>query len=94
MPGPACPCPRPATRRRDLHVTVNDVALAAVTAGSAHSWSTAASSPIPHAIRSLVPVSAWAGAGVDEPGNRVTLMLADLPVDLDIRSSGSARSTS
>ena len=69
-------------RRRDLHVTVNDVALAAATAGFRALLIHRGVEPHPHAIRSLVPVSAWAGAGVDDPGNRVTLMLADLPVDV------------
>ncbi len=70
-------------RRADLHVTVNDVALAAVTAGFRALLVHRGLEPDPHAIRSLVPVSAWAGAGTDEPDNRVTLMLADLPVELD-----------
>jgi WS/DGAT/MGAT family acyltransferase len=70
-------------RRRDLKVTVNDVALAAATAGFRALLIHRGVEPHPHAIRSLVPVSAWAGAGVDEPDNRVTLMLADLPVELE-----------
>jgi diacylglycerol O-acyltransferase len=69
--------------RRDLNVTVNDVALAAATAGFRALLVHRGVEPHPHAIRSLVPVSAWAGAGVEDPGNRVTLMLADLPVDLE-----------
>lgn len=70
-------------RRRDLHISVNDVALAAVTAGFRTLLVHRGVEPHPRAIRSLVPVSAWAGAAVDEPDNRVTLMLADLPVELD-----------
>ncbi len=70
-------------RRRDLNVTVNDVALAAVTAGFRALLIRRGVEPHPHAIRSLVPVSAWAGNGVEKPDNRVTLMLADLPVDLE-----------
>ncbi len=70
-------------RRRDLKVSVNDVALAAVTAGFRALLIHRGVEPHPHAIRSLVPVSAWAGDGVDDPGNRVTLMLADLPVELE-----------
>lgn len=69
--------------RRDLHVTVNDVALAAVTAGFRALLIHRGIEPHPHAIRSLVPVSAWGGTGAGEPDNRVTLMLADLPVQLD-----------
>ena len=68
--------------RRDLHVTVNDVALAAVTGGFRALLIHRGIEPHPRAIRSLVPVSAWDGAVVDEPDNRVTLMLADLPVEL------------
>lgn len=70
-------------RRRELHVTVNDVALAAVTAGFRALLVHRGVEPHHHAIRCLVPVSAWAGVGTDEPDNRVTLMLADLPVELD-----------
>ena len=70
-------------RRRELHVTVNDVALAAVTAGFRALLVHRGVEPHPRAIRSLVPVSAWAGAGTDEPDNRVTLMLADLPVEFE-----------
>jgi len=70
-------------RRHDLNVTVNDVALAAATAGFRALLAHRGVEPHPHAVRSLVPVSARAGAGVEDPGNRVTLMLADLPVDLE-----------
>lgn len=70
-------------QRRDLQVTINDVALAAVTAGFRALLIHRGVEPHPHAIRSLVPVSAWAGAGTSEPDNRVTLMLADLPVDVE-----------
>jgi len=69
--------------RRDLHVTVNDIALAAVTGGFRALLLDRGIEPHPRAIRSLVPVSVWDGAVVDEPDNRVTLMLADLPVELD-----------
>jgi hypothetical protein len=70
-------------RRHDLNVTVNDVALAAATAGFHALLAHRGVEPHPHAIRSLVPVSARAAAGVEDPGNRVTLMLADLPVDVE-----------
>jgi WS/DGAT/MGAT family acyltransferase len=69
--------------RRDLHVTVNDVALAAVTGAFRALLLHRGIEPHPRAIRSLVPVSAWGGAAVDQPDNRVTLMLADLPVEID-----------
>jgi WS/DGAT/MGAT family acyltransferase len=70
------------TVRHDLGVTVNDVALAAVTAGFRDLLEHRGLDPHPRAVRSLVPVSAWAGSP-DDPGNQVTLMLADLPVHLD-----------
>ncbi|RYC13373.1 wax ester/triacylglycerol synthase family O-acyltransferase [Nocardioides zhouii] len=69
--------------RRDMHVTVNDVALAAVTGGFRALLVHRGIEPHSRAIRSLVPVSAWDGALVDGPDNRVTLLLADLPVELD-----------
>lgn len=71
------------TLRRDLRVTVNDVALAAVAGGFRALLVHRGIEPHPRAVRSLVPVSAWDGSSVDEPDNRVTLMLADLPVELD-----------
>ena len=64
------PRPRPDDRRRDLHVSVNDVALAAVTAGFRDSRATEGSSPIRGPSDPSSP-SAWAGADVDEPDNRV-----------------------
>ena len=70
-------------RRRDLHVTVNDVALAAVTAGFRALLVHRGIEPHPRAVRSLVPVSAWGDNGVDGPDNRVTFMLADLPVEVE-----------
>jgi len=69
--------------RHGLGVTVNDVALAAVTAGFRDLLEHRGLDPHPRAVRSLVPVSAWAGSPTDEPDNQVTLMLADLPVHLD-----------
>jgi len=59
------------------------VALAAVTAGFRALLLHRGIEPHPHAIRSLVPVSAWSDTGTGEPDNRVTLMLADLPVDVE-----------
>ena len=69
-------------RRRELNVTVNDVALAAATSGFRALLEHRGIEPHPHSIRSLVPVAAWAGAAVEVPDNRVTLMLVDLPVHL------------
>jgi WS/DGAT/MGAT family acyltransferase len=71
------------TVRHGLGVTVNDVALAAVTAGFRDLLDHRGLDPHPRAVRSLVPVSAWAGGPTDEPDNQVTLMLADLPVHLE-----------
>jgi diacylglycerol O-acyltransferase len=68
--------------RHSLGVTVNDVALAAVTAGFRDLLRHRGHDPHPRAVRSLVPVSAWSGT-TDEPDNHVTLMLADLPVDVE-----------
>jgi diacylglycerol O-acyltransferase len=68
--------------RRALGVTVNDIALAVVTAGFRGLLEHRGLEPHPRAVRTLVPVSAWSGATA-EPDNHVTLMLADLPVHLD-----------
>jgi diacylglycerol O-acyltransferase / wax synthase len=67
--------------RHDLGVTVNDVALAAVTAGFRCLLEHRGLDPHPRSVRSLVPVSAWSGSASEEPDNHVTLMLADLPVE-------------
>jgi diacylglycerol O-acyltransferase / wax synthase len=68
--------------RRELGVTMNDVALAAASAGFRALLLHRGLEPHRRSVRSLVPVSAWAGSAADEPDNRVTLMLADLPVDV------------
>jgi diacylglycerol O-acyltransferase len=69
--------------RRALDVTLNDVALAAVAGGFRALLASRGVEPHPRAVRSLVPVSAWAGRSTEVPDNRVTLVLADLPVDVD-----------
>jgi len=69
--------------RRTLGVTLNDVALASVAGGFRDVLEHRGLEPHPHALRSLVPVSAWSGRGAQAPDNRVTLMLADLPVDVE-----------
>lgn len=71
------------TLRRTLGVTLNDVALASVAGGFRALLEHRGLEPHPKALRSLVPVSAWAGRAAQEPDNRVTLMLTDLPVDID-----------
>jgi diacylglycerol O-acyltransferase len=68
---------------REAHgATVNDVALATVTAAFRELLVHRGLEPHARAVRSLVPVSAWTGS-TDDPDNRVTLMLADLPVHLE-----------
>lgn len=68
--------------RKAYHVTVNDVALAAITGGFRELLVARGETPHPHAVRTLVPVS------VRQPGeeriqdNRVSLMLPFLPVDV------------
>lgn len=69
--------------RRALGVTLNDVALAAVAGGFRALLEHRGLEPHPRAVRSLVPVSAWSGRSAAVPDNRVTLVLADLPVDVE-----------
>jgi diacylglycerol O-acyltransferase len=64
-------------------VTVNDVALAAVTGGFRALLESRGETPDPHALRSLVPVSTRAPGQESIPDNRVSLMLPYLPVDID-----------
>jgi diacylglycerol O-acyltransferase len=63
-------------------VTVNDVALAAVTGGFRYLLESRGERPDPHALRSLVPVSMRAPGQESIPDNRVSLMLPYLPVDI------------
>lgn len=62
-------------------VTVNDVALAAVTAAMRNSLIRRGHRPGAHAMRSLVPVSVRAGADEAVANNQVSAMLPYLPVD-------------
>jgi len=68
--------------RRTLGVSLNDVALASVAGGFRALFEHRGLEPHHKAVRSLVPVSAWAGRSAQAPDNRVTLVLADLPVDV------------
>ncbi len=68
--------------RRARGATVNDVALAAISGGFRALLEHRGIEPHARAVRSLVPVSAWDSSSTDEPDNRVTLVLADLPVHL------------
>ncbi len=63
-------------------VTVNDVALAAVTGGFRRLLEQRGEVPDAHALRSLVPVSMRAPGEESIPDNRVSLMLPYLPVDV------------
>ena len=69
--------------RHTLGVTLNDVALASVAGGFRALLEHRGLEAHPKAMRSLVPVSAWAGRSAHAPDNHVTLVLADLPVDVE-----------
>ncbi|WP_151081864.1 WS/DGAT/MGAT family O-acyltransferase [Nocardioides cynanchi] len=71
------------TVRKAYGVTVNDVALAAVTGGFRRLLLARGETPDAHALRSLVPVSTREVGTESIPDNRVSLMLPYLPVDLD-----------
>lgn len=68
--------------RTSYHVSVNDVALAAVTAGFRRLLISRGETPDAHSLRSLVPVSMRAPGQESIADNRVSLMLPYLPVDL------------
>lgn len=68
--------------RRRYGVTVNDVALAAVTGGFRLLLMSRGEEPDAHALRSLVPVSTREPGAESIPDNRVTMMLPHLPVEL------------
>jgi WS/DGAT/MGAT family acyltransferase len=63
-------------------VTVNDVALAAATAGLRAVLATEGDALTPHSVRTLVPVSVRAPGEEGIPENRVSCLLAELPVDV------------
>ncbi len=70
-----------AAHRRD--VTLNDLALAAVTAGVRRLLSARGELPLASAPLALVPVSTRAPDQHDAAGNRVAALLVPLPVDVD-----------
>ncbi len=70
------------TVRKRYGVTVNDVALAAVSGGFRVLLMSRGEEPDPHTLRSLVPVSTREPGAESIPDNRVSLMLPYLPVDL------------
>ncbi len=72
-----------APARHDLGVTLNDLVLAAITGGLREFLLHRGRQPDQHAVRSLLPVSSRRPGTADRPGNQVTLMLPELPVEVD-----------
>ena len=70
------------TIKRALGGTVNDVVLAAITGGLRELLLSRGEEPGPHMVRSLVPVSLRAPGEESIYENRVSAVLADLPVHL------------
>ena len=68
--------------RLELGGTVNDVVLAAISGGYRELLLARGEEPGPHMVRSLVPVSVRAPGEENIYDNRVSAMLADLPVHL------------
>lgn len=62
-------------------VTMNDVALAAITESYRNVLVARGQRPYPNSLRTLVPVSMRSAAAFDTTDNRVSLMLPNLPVD-------------
>lgn len=62
-------------------VTINDVALAAITESFRNVLIAQGETPSPDALRALVPVSMRSAEGFAMAGNRVSVMLPYLPVD-------------
>jgi WS/DGAT/MGAT family acyltransferase len=68
--------------KRELGGTVNDVVLAAISGGFRALLLARGEQPIPHMVRSLVPVSVRAPGEENIYENRVSAVLADLPVHI------------
>jgi diacylglycerol O-acyltransferase / wax synthase len=68
---------------RKFDVTVNDVALAAITEGYRSVLLHRGERPEPDSLRTLVPVSVRTHDSLDKPGNRLSIMLPYLPVEQD-----------
>jgi diacylglycerol O-acyltransferase / wax synthase len=66
---------------RKFDVTINDVALAAITEGFRSVLFHRGEEPRPDSLRTLVPVSVRSADALDKPGNRLSIMLPYLPVD-------------
>ncbi|MGY1607780.1 WS/DGAT/MGAT family O-acyltransferase [Geodermatophilus sp. SYSU D00700] len=68
--------------RHALGGTFNDVVLAAVSTGFRTLLLSRGERPVPHLVRTLVPVNVRAPGEEAIRDNRISLMLAELPVDL------------
>jgi diacylglycerol O-acyltransferase / wax synthase len=68
--------------KRELGGTVNDVVLAAISNGFRELLLARGEEPKPHMVRSLVPVSVRAPGEENIYENRVSVLLAELPVDI------------
>jgi WS/DGAT/MGAT family acyltransferase len=68
--------------KQELGGTVNDVVLAAISSGFRTLLLARGEEPQPHKVRSLVPVSVRAPGEEDIYENRVSAVLADLPVHI------------
>jgi diacylglycerol O-acyltransferase / wax synthase len=66
---------------RTFDVTVNDVALAAITESYRNILIERGEQPLPDALRTLVPVSMRSADAFDKTDNRVSVMLPCLPVE-------------
>jgi diacylglycerol O-acyltransferase / wax synthase len=68
---------------RKFDVTINDVALTAITEGFRSVLLHRGEEPRPGSLRTLVPVSVRSPDALDKPGNRLSVMLPYLPVEQD-----------
>lgn len=68
---------------RKFDVTVNDVALTAITEGFRSALLHRGEQPRADSLRTLVPVSVRSPEALDTPDNRISVMLPYLPVELD-----------
>ncbi len=66
---------------RKFDVTINDVALAAITEGFRSVLFAGRRNREPDSLRTLVPVSVRSADALDKPGNRLSIMLPYLPVE-------------
>lgn len=68
---------------RKFGVTINDVALAAITEGFRAVLLNRGEQPRADSLRTLVPVSVRSPDALEKPGNRISVMLPHLPVEQD-----------